>query len=110
MNKTLKFYPELVPLILSGQKTSTWRLWDDKDLSEGDIVDFLNKVSAEKFYTGRLTTVIKKPFVELTAEDHEGHEEYETDEAMYEHFSKIYGKPVDGNTAVTIIRFEAYGK
>jgi hypothetical protein len=31
--KTLKFYDNLIPLILSGEKTSTWRIFDDKNLS-----------------------------------------------------------------------------
>jgi len=34
--KSLKFSAELVPLILSGEKTMTWRFWDDKDLDSGD--------------------------------------------------------------------------
>lgn len=41
MNKTLKFAPDLVPLVLSGKKDTTWRLWDDKNLTENDIVDFI---------------------------------------------------------------------
>jgi len=31
--KKLKFEPNLVPKILSGEKTSIWRLFDDKDLN-----------------------------------------------------------------------------
>jgi len=30
--KTLKFREKLSKLILSGKKTTTWRLFDDKDL------------------------------------------------------------------------------
>jgi hypothetical protein len=41
--KTLKFAANLVPLILSGEKTSTWRLFDDKDLQVGDELEFINK-------------------------------------------------------------------
>ena len=33
MNKTFKFSAHLVPLILSGEKTCTWRLWDDEEES-----------------------------------------------------------------------------
>ena len=39
--KKLHFISKLIPLVLSGEKISTWRLWDDKSLSEGDVVDFL---------------------------------------------------------------------
>ena len=41
--KTLKFEPELAEKILSGEKTTTWRLWDDKALKAGDSVEFINK-------------------------------------------------------------------
>ena len=34
--KLVKFRDYLVPLVLSGEKDSTWRLFDDKGLSEGD--------------------------------------------------------------------------
>jgi len=41
--KTLKFANNLVSLILSGEKTATWRLFDDKDLTKGDKVLFLDQ-------------------------------------------------------------------
>ena len=37
--KVLKFREYLVPLVLSGEKDSTWRLFDDKDLSVGDEIE-----------------------------------------------------------------------
>jgi len=33
--KTLKFAPDLCAQILAGTKTSTWRLFDDKNLMGG---------------------------------------------------------------------------
>jgi uncharacterized protein YqfB (UPF0267 family) len=51
MHKTLKFQHSLVPQILAGTKTATWRLWDDKNLTTGDIIDFLDTTSGEKFIT-----------------------------------------------------------
>jgi hypothetical protein len=110
MNKTLKFDSELVPMILSGEKTSTWRLWDDKDLSEGDVVDFLGRPDLHHFFTAKLTKVIKKPFAQLTEEDKKSHGSYQSDALMYEFFSKAYGRPVDENTVVTIIWFKPYDK
>lgn len=47
--KTLKFKPHLVPLILSGEKDSTWRLFDDKDLKEGDELQFINSKTDDVF-------------------------------------------------------------
>lgn len=34
--KTLKFAPHLVPLVLSVEKISIWRLFDEKNLTDGD--------------------------------------------------------------------------
>jgi len=41
--KTLKFTPHLVEQILAGTKTSTWRLFDDKNIMGGDLPNFFNK-------------------------------------------------------------------
>ena len=43
--KILKFAPKLVPLVLSGEKTSTWRMFDEKDFiaKGGSIPIFIKK-------------------------------------------------------------------
>ncbi len=106
MHKQLRFATELVPLILSGEKESTWRLWDDKELSEGDIVDFINRGTNELFARGKLVNVVEKPLGELTTEDKKGHESFESEELMYKTYQGYYNRPVDKNTLVKIIRFE----
>ena len=50
--KTLKFAPELCEQIITGTKTSTWRLFDDKDLTVGDELQFINKESGICFGGG----------------------------------------------------------
>ena len=40
--KTLKFAPPLAKMILEGNKTATWRLFDDKDLQPGDKLNLQN--------------------------------------------------------------------
>ena len=35
--KTLKFRKELSELILKKEKTTTWRIFDDKDIKQGDV-------------------------------------------------------------------------
>ncbi len=106
MNKKLKFDPKLVPLVLNKSKTSTWRLWDDKNLSTNDIVDFLDSQSGEHFATAKLTEVIEKPLKELTIEDKRGHETFNSDQEMYDTYHHYYGKPVNGETLIKIIRFK----
>ncbi len=106
MHKRLKFAQDLIPLILSGEKVSTWRLWDDKGLSTGDIIDFIEYGTNRHFATAKLTKVIEKPLGELTKEDKKGHEKFANDEIMYQTYTQYYNRPVDKNTIVKIIWFE----
>ncbi len=104
--KTLKFIEELSKLILKGEKRTTWRLFDDKDLSVGDEVAFLISGTLEEFARVQITFVAKTSFGSLTDEDWDGHEKYESDEDMYAVFSGYYGKQVDTDSLVKVIRFE----
>lgn len=106
MKKRLKFASRLVPLILSGEKTATWRLWDDKDLSVGDEVEFLDKETGKRFTQVILTTVIEKPLGKLTKKDRIGHETTGTPEEMYKTFSEYYHRPVGPKTKVKIVWFD----
>ncbi len=45
----VKFREHLVLKILSGEKTVTWRLFDDKDLQEGDRIELVNWNTGETF-------------------------------------------------------------
>jgi hypothetical protein len=108
MNKTLKFATHLVPLILDGSKTSTWRLWDDKDLTEGDVVDFLESGTNRLVATGKLTKVYEKTLGTLTAEDKQGHEQFESDGDMYQHYKEYYNREVGADTPLKIIHYELY--
>lgn len=105
--KTLKFHPNLVDMVLEGSKTTTWRLWDDKNLSVGDEVSFLDSYSKAEFAQAILTEVKETTFAELTAQDWEGHERFSSDEEMYKSYTKHYGnKKVDKNTKLKIIKFK----
>lgn len=105
--KQMKFAADLVRLIISGEKTSTWRLWDDKDLSTGDIVEFIKRPELTAFAKAKLTKVVSKTLSGITDKDKKGHEDVgETPEEMYKIYAKYYGKEVDGSTPVKIIQFE----
>lgn len=103
--KTLKFYTYLVPLILSGEKTATWRLFDDKDLQPGDELELINKDTMEKFGEATITAVREKPLKNITDEDFDGHEKFESTEKMYETHQSFYGDKVTPETIVKMIRF-----
>lgn len=106
MQKTLKFDPHLVPLVLSGQKVSTWRLWDDKDLQAGDEVAFIEFGTNKQFASAKLTKVLEKPLGELTTEDKKGHETFSNDEERYKTYERYYDKQVNAEISIKIILFK----
>ena len=104
--KTLKFAPHLVPLVLSGEKTATWRLFDEKDLQEGDILDLLEQSNGNTFAQAVIVSVKEKQLQDLRDDDYVGHEKFESQEKMYETYRGYYGDRVTPETLVKIIRFE----
>lgn len=106
MHKVLKFAPPLVPLVLSGEKTSTWRLWDDKNLSEGDVINFLNKETLKQFATAKVTKVVERELGSLSDADWDGHERFSSDQEMFETYSRYYDREVSTETPVKILWFK----
>jgi len=108
--KSLKFRYYLVPLVLSGKKDSTWRLFDDKDLSIGDVVELKEYITLRHFANAKLTRIIEKAFKDLTPEDRLGHETFKSDAEMLEHYTTYYKTKVTSDTIVKIIWFELLEK
>lgn len=106
MIKTLKFRKNLSELILKNEKNTTWRIFDDKDIKEGDIIQFLVWETREMFAKAKITNVVEKKFKDLDEKDMEGHENFVSKEEMYETYSTYYNRTVDENTLVKIIKFE----
>ena len=104
--KIVKFHQDLVPLILDGSKTSTWRLFDDKDLSLGDNFQLLEFGTTEPFANAVITKVVEKTFAELTDQDKLGHESFSTEEEMYLTYSKYYNTAVGPDTKLKLIQFK----
>lgn len=104
--KSLKFAPELMPLILSGNKDCTWRLWDDKHFRVGDLIVLIARPDLKVFGEAEIVEVINKTIGELTNEDKRGHEPFYSDAEMYATYEKYYGKHIDFSTPVTIYRFK----
>lgn len=104
--KTLKFAPDLVPLVLSGEKTTTWRLFDDKDLQEGDELSLINKETGEEFVKARITSLVIKTLGQIAPEDYAGHEKYSSQVEMVNAYKKYYGDKVNLETEVKILKFE----
>lgn len=104
--KSLKFAPHLVSLVLSGEKTSTWRLFDDKDLKAGDHLEMIEKENGNIFAHAEIISTVEKELKDLTEGDFEGHEKFESEEKMYEAYKAYYGDRVTPNTIVKIIKFK----
>ena len=103
--KKLKFKNELCSLILKGEKTTTWRIFDDKNIAEGDKFIFINSDTGEEFAKAKITEVKETAFKYLNDNDWDGHEKFSSPEEMYKTYSKYYKTKVTKNTIVKIIKF-----
>lgn len=106
--KNLKFDSNLVSKILSGEKTSTWRLFDDKDLKNGDELIFIEKETGKEFAKAVIISAREKKFEDLNDEDFKGHRKYDTEKEMYEDFQKYYNLPVTPTSILKVIDFQLY--
>lgn len=104
--KSLKFTPALCEQILSGEKTSTWRLFDEKELQSGDVVEFINKETGKMVGTAILTNVRLKKLGTLDEVDWAGHERFASESEMYETYRRYYGDKVGPDTEVKLIDFD----
>ncbi len=103
--KTLKFVPELCEKILNGEKTRTWRLFDDKDLQVGHELQFVNKQTEVVIGSAVINNLKTKTLGTLEESDWEGHERYNSEAEMYETYRVYYGDEVGPDTEVKIIDF-----
>jgi hypothetical protein len=103
--KTLKFTPDLCQQIFAGTKTSTWRLFDDKDLKVGDAIQFINKATGESFGVGEITSLHTKTLGSLEESDWVGHDRFNSEADMLNTFRDYYGDRVTLDTEVKILHF-----
>ena len=109
--KSVKFHPDLAQLIIEGKKTTTWRLFDDKDLQAGDVIELMDKATLQPFGRAVIREVVEKPLKALDDADWEGHERFPSEEAMYAKYREYYpGREVGPETMVKILHFELLDK
>ncbi|OGZ95946.1 MAG: hypothetical protein A3I44_05180 [Candidatus Sungbacteria bacterium RIFCSPLOWO2_02_FULL_51_17] len=108
--KTLKFIANLIPPILSRKKTSTWRLFDDKDLRVGDTLCFVEHETGREFATAKVISVREKPLGEINEQDAIGQEKFDSREKMLEAFRSHYGNAVTMGTIVKMVDFVLVSK
>lgn len=109
--KTLKLDHQLALKVLRGEKHSTWRIFDDKELSVGDEIQLIDKVEPEDESTWRtigcgiIDIVTEKRIRDITDADYEGHEKYASQQDILTVFSRYYGSIVTIDTPIKIIQF-----
>ncbi len=114
--KKLKLEHEWARLVLAGEKTTTWRLFDDKDLSVNDQVELIDKVVPDRpetwqaIGTATITSVLEKRLGDVGAADTDGQEQYATPEQMLQTYQGYYGPNVGWDTLVKIIHFDFHPK
>jgi ribonuclease HI len=112
--KTLKFNHDDAAEILGGKKDTTWRLYDDKDISVDDRIKIIDKVqedvpgSWQVIGQGKVTEIIEKKIGSLTKNDMTmaGHQEFKSLDDALQTYQSYYGDRVTLDTPVKIIRFE----
>lgn len=114
--KTLKLDHALAKQVLSGEKTSTWRINDDKNLSVNDRVELIDKVDPLRPDTWRIIGVatihriVEKRLGDVRDEDFEGRGPVESQDVLIDAFRGYYGESVTTETPVKMVHFsfEAY--
>ena len=110
--KKLKLDHELAQMVLDGRKTSTWRLYDDKDLTVNDQLQLIDKIDPAKPATwqvigvARINRIIEKRMGDIAPEDYDGHEPHESPEDRLRTYQGYYGDRVSWDTPVKIIHFD----
>ncbi len=112
--KTIKLDHQLAEDVKNGKKRSTWRLFDDKDLSVDDRVMLIDKVNPRDhdtwvvFGEAVITRVTEKHLGDISNEDYEGHAQYDSPDEMLRAYRGYYGDSVSFKTPVKVIRFDFF--
>jgi ribonuclease HI len=111
--KKIKLDHESANMVLSGGKTSVWRLYDDKDLTVNDVVELVDKVDPEQpqswkvIGTGRINRIIEKRLGDIQPEDYDGRDSVgETPRDRLLRYRGYYGEKVSMDTPVKIVHFD----
>ena len=104
--KKLKFKPFLVPKVLSGEKVTTWRLFDDKNLVIGDQLTLLDSETEKEFAQAEIVEIREKKLGEVEEADFGGKKIYNNKEEMLVHYRGYYGERTTFDSLVKMITFK----
>lgn len=109
--KQLKFQHQLAQNIVDGSKTATFRFFDDKNISVGDVVVIVDKVEQDNPASwlvvgdAMVTEVREKRLADVSGDDWDGHEQYTDIQSFIDTHAGYYRQPIDETTPIKIIRF-----
>ncbi|MFB6213465.1 MAG: ASCH domain-containing protein [Candidatus Nanohaloarchaea archaeon] len=101
---SIKFEDSLISKIQEGEKDTIWRLWSKRDVEPGQKVS-LQDTEGSEFAKAEIVWVKDTTFGDLTPEDCEGHEPFESEEEMYSTYEDYYSREVGPGTRVKVIKF-----
>lgn len=110
--KKLKLDHALARKVADGEVASTWRLFDDKDLTVNDAVVLIDKVDPKAPQTwtvlgvARITKVVEKRLGDIEAADMQAGEYFEDRQALLRAMQQRYGSNVEWDTSIKILFFE----
>jgi ribonuclease HI len=110
--KKLKLDHEIAAMVLNGEKWSTWRMFDDKDLSVNDEVELIDKVQPDDPETWRpigiatINRIIEKRLADIDDGDMDSSEGFTSREDMLSTYQRYYGSNVTLNTPVKMVHFD----
>jgi ribonuclease HI len=110
--KTLKFDHSDAEEIKEGKKNTTWRLYDDKDLSVDDKIKIIDKTNSDDssqwkvIGEGKVVEIIEKKLDSVDDNDMAGHKHFANLDEALETYRNYYGSRVTLDTPVKIIHFE----
>lgn len=109
--KFLKVSHKMAKLITAGQKNSTWRINDEKNLSVDDEIGIIDKVDPKDpstwlvIGTGRISQVVQKHLKDIQNNDLEVGEQFASRTEMIKTFQHYYGRDINEQTTVKIVTF-----
>jgi len=110
--KLLKVSHKIAKLIASGQKNSTWRINDEKNVSVDDEIGIIDKVNPNNIDSwqvigqGKVSQVLQKRLSDIKPGDLGIGEDFASKAEMLRTFKKYYGRDINEHTAVKIITFD----
>jgi ribonuclease HI len=110
--KKLKLNHDLAESIVRGLTSSTWRLFDDKDLTVNDQVVLIDKVNPRdprswiEIGIATIDSVIQKRLGDITQKDLDEHKGFTSKGEILNTCQKYYGPDVTWETPIKFIHFK----